>query len=79
MEFRASDMDKPWRLSRTEPTTREAGLKGLRGLKPAKLNAMITCRAGSLIAEISGMGPGNSIDLPTAVYIVDGSGVRHEP
>ncbi len=31
MEFRASDMDKPWRLSRTEPTTREAGLKRLRG------------------------------------------------
>ena len=31
MEFLASDMDKPWRLSRTKPTTREAGLKRLRG------------------------------------------------
>jgi len=31
MEFRASDMDKPWHFSRIEPTTLAAGLKRLRG------------------------------------------------
>lgn len=28
MEFLASDVDSPWRFSRTKPTTRETGLKG---------------------------------------------------
>ena len=31
MEFRASDTDKTWHFSRTEPATRAADLKWLRG------------------------------------------------